>query len=127
MWAGHTREGRACSHRGPIPKAMDAPSFRALALVLRVELPSALEDALREVERAQMQKADMESHGVNVVETLYVGYRILDTLDRHTMTVGLQRDVDTVQRALGRALTGVGVDPDSDEMEEEDDEDEMSD
>jgi hypothetical protein len=104
---------------------MDAPSFRALALVLRVELPSALQDALREVERAQMQKADMESRGVNMVQTMYVGYRILDTLDRSAMTVGLQQDVDTVQRALGRALTSVGIDPDSDD--EEDEEGEMSD
>jgi hypothetical protein len=108
---------------------MDASTFRALALVLRMEESSAVQDALQQMERARMHAADLESRGVNVVQTLYVGYRILDTLERHAMTVGLQQDVDTVQRALGRALTGVGIDRESDgEMEGEDDEgDEMSD
>jgi hypothetical protein len=106
---------------------MDAPSFRALALVLRVELPSAMEDAVREMERARMQKADMESRWHFLVNSLYYGHRLLDHLDISTMNAWEQQEIAESHRVLGRALDSVGIDP-ADEMEdEEEDDSEMSD
>ena len=49
---------------------MDAASYAALALVFDCGLPSALEDAMREIERARLRLADEEARRVRLIEAM---------------------------------------------------------
>ena len=60
---------------------MDAVTARALAVVLRLDLPTALKDALREMERARMAAADLEARSQGLVAALHFNLVTLDRLD----------------------------------------------
>ena len=60
---------------------MDASTARALGVVLRMELPAAFEDALREMERARMAAADLESRSQGLVTAALYALNTLDRLE----------------------------------------------
>ena len=85
---------------------MDAPTYAALSAVLIVELPSALSDAMREVERARMRAADAES-GLHAREVHYM--RILVSI-RQELIVALDTYTPRTVMRAARWVVDIAMD-----------------